>query len=397
MVTPVDVATVEVLPDSVRITEGDTVRLSAVPRDAAGNKLVGRTVTWSARDPAVVEVDQTGLVRGLRAGTSDVAADLDGLTASALVAVDARPVIALERASVAFSAVVGADPLQQSIAVTNAAGGSLHGLDISVDYGSGPDGWLEATLSGTTAPAALTLVAAPRGLRAGSYSAEVAVSAVVAANSPQTVAVTLEVREPAAEARIALDPDAVTFEAVSGEADPSPRTVSVTNGGGGTLSGLSVSVSYGSGASGWLEATLGSIAAPATLTLRARTGSLADGTYTATVSVTASAAANSPRTVAVTFEVAGIEAPTNLTVTNESAVAIDLAWNHAGTGVATFRLERRVGASYSGLAEIPGSAREYRDGNVAKATTYHYRLRACSAAGICSEYSNEATGRTKGN
>jgi hypothetical protein len=83
--------------------------------------------------------------------------------------------------------------------------------------------------------------------------------------------------------------------------------VTITNGGGGTLSGLGVgTITYGAGATGWLQApTLNTTSAnpSATLTLQPVTGALTAGTYTATVPVTSAVASNSPQNVTVTFVV----------------------------------------------------------------------------------------------
>lgn len=83
-------------------------------------------------------------------------------------------------------------------------------------------------------------------------------------------------------------------------------TVAVTNVGSGTLSGLTVgTVSYGaSQPTGWLSGSLDATTAPATLTLTATKGTLAAGTYTATVPVQSGVAGNSPQAVSVTFTVA---------------------------------------------------------------------------------------------
>lgn len=82
-------------------------------------------------------------------------------------------------------------------------------------------------------------------------------------------------------------------------------SVIVTNGGGGTLSGLSVTApSYSPGQpTGWLVATLSAPTAPSKLILQATPGSLPETTYTATVNVLSLVAANSPRTVAVAFTI----------------------------------------------------------------------------------------------
>ncbi len=88
------------------------------------------------------------------------------------------------------------------------------------------------------------------------------------------------------------------FSGISGGANPGAQTITVSNAGGGTLSGLTVTVSYGSG-SGWLTASLNTTTAPATLTVTPSTSALAAGNYTATISVASGAASNSPQTVNV--------------------------------------------------------------------------------------------------
>src|SRR5207247_1511454 len=47
-VTPVPVASVTVTPASASIQTGQTVQLTATPKDANGNPLTGRTVTWAS-------------------------------------------------------------------------------------------------------------------------------------------------------------------------------------------------------------------------------------------------------------------------------------------------------------------------------------------------------------
>jgi hypothetical protein len=101
---------------------------------------------------------------------------------------------------------------------------------------------------------------------------------------------------------IVLSPTSLSFSSTQG-GNPDPQKVNVTNGGLGKLSDLGVgTITYGSGQpTGWLTASLSATAAPTTLTVTATSGSLASGTYTATVPVTSSVAINSPQTVSVTF------------------------------------------------------------------------------------------------
>src|SRR5439155_10423024 len=103
---------------------------------------------------------------------------------------------------------------------------------------------------------------------------------------------------------IALAAQSVTLTATAQGANPAAQTVAVTNGGTGSLIGLSVTSSYQTGQpAGWLAATLDQTTAPAMLTLQATTGALSSGSYSATVSVASAAAGNSPRTLTVTFTV----------------------------------------------------------------------------------------------
>ncbi|MEQ1911351.1 MAG: CARDB domain-containing protein, partial [Vicinamibacterales bacterium] len=213
------------------------------------------------------------------------------------------PVIGLSASALTYGATEGgANPSSQVVNVTNSGGGTLSGLAVgTITYGSG-SGWLQGTLSGTTAPATLTVQPTTGSLAAGTYTATVPITSGVATNSPQTVTVTFTMASPSPT--IGLSASALTYGATQGGANPSSQVVNVTNGGGGTLSGLAVgTITYGSG-SGWLQATLSGTTAPATLTVQPTTGSLAAGTYTATVPITSGVATNSPQTVTVTFTVA---------------------------------------------------------------------------------------------
>jgi hypothetical protein len=71
---PVAVAEVEVTAPSSSLTVGDTLRLSANPKDASGKGLSGRAVTWSSSDSAVASVSPEGVVRGEGPGTATITA-----------------------------------------------------------------------------------------------------------------------------------------------------------------------------------------------------------------------------------------------------------------------------------------------------------------------------------
>ncbi|HKC46280.1 MAG TPA: Ig-like domain-containing protein, partial [Gemmatimonadales bacterium] len=83
------VASVEVTPATSNIASGGMVQLTATPKDATGNPLAGRVVTWSADASGVASVSSTGLVTGLAAGTATITATSEAVSGSATVTVTA--------------------------------------------------------------------------------------------------------------------------------------------------------------------------------------------------------------------------------------------------------------------------------------------------------------------
>lgn len=101
------------------------------------------------------------------------------------------PTIWLSPASLTFTAVAGGEsPPSQTITVSNAGGGTLSAPSTSITYGSGSR-WLTATLTGSTAPYAVTVKANTAGLAPGTYVATVSVYSQGATGSPQHDGVTL--------------------------------------------------------------------------------------------------------------------------------------------------------------------------------------------------------------
>lgn len=99
----VAVGSVAIAPATASLQVGATVTLAASTRDASGNVLTGRTITWTTSSPGVASVSTSGVVTGLSAGTATVTATSEGKTASAAITVTAPPPAPV--ASVALSAV----------------------------------------------------------------------------------------------------------------------------------------------------------------------------------------------------------------------------------------------------------------------------------------------------
>src|SRR6266516_3524018 len=72
------VVTVSVLPAASNIGVGQTLQLTATPRDATGNPMTGRVVTWATNNAAIASVDANGLVTGATPGSATLTATSDG-------------------------------------------------------------------------------------------------------------------------------------------------------------------------------------------------------------------------------------------------------------------------------------------------------------------------------
>lgn len=86
------VASVLLTPQTSTLSVGGTVQLTAVPRDAAGNPLTGRTVSFTTSDPSVATVDGNGLVKAVGPGTAQIRATSEGASATSTITVNPIPV-----------------------------------------------------------------------------------------------------------------------------------------------------------------------------------------------------------------------------------------------------------------------------------------------------------------
>jgi uncharacterized protein YjdB len=259
----------------------------------------------STTDPAPLTLRATtgSLAMGTYTASVPVTSSLAGVNAKTFPVtfnIGSALVLGAAPSSVSFTAPASTgNPAAQTVNVISVNGTPITGLGVSaVEYGAGqPTGWLTASLASTTTPATLTLTAATGTLATGTYTANVPITAASATNTPFRIPVTFVV--PAA--LISLSSPTAGFTATQSIGTAPSQSIVVSNGGRGTLSGLSVTVSYAGGPSGWLSASLNTTTAPATLTLAPIANSIARGTYSATVQVSATGVANSPQNVAIGY------------------------------------------------------------------------------------------------
>ncbi len=81
------VATVTVTPTPLSMSVGQTTQLTAALKDASGNVLNGRTVTWSSSNAGVATVSASGMVTGVAAGTTTITATSEGKSGTAAVTI----------------------------------------------------------------------------------------------------------------------------------------------------------------------------------------------------------------------------------------------------------------------------------------------------------------------
>src|SRR5207244_2076197 len=124
IVPTVPVAAVTVSPASVSVLQGQTVQLTATPRDANGNPLTGRVITWQSSNSAIASVNGSGLVSGVAAGGPvTMTATSEGQSGTATVTVTVAPVAAVTVSPA--SASVPAGQTQQLTATLRDANGNI--------------------------------------------------------------------------------------------------------------------------------------------------------------------------------------------------------------------------------------------------------------------------------
>jgi hypothetical protein len=261
--------------------------------------------------PATLQlsVDVTGIAPGLYFAIVPVVSSVTGVLQRDVVVsltVTPVPVINVSPDTVFLTGTAGgANPAPQPISVTNSGTGSLSGMSAgAIRYDSTASGWLSATLDQPIDPAILTLQASIGSLAAGTHTAFVPVISSVPGILEDSVAVMLTISSTSVLPAIGLSPTSISVTAEVLGPNPPGQLVSVSNTGGGTLSGLNVgTIVYSPIGVNWLTATLNQTTAPATLTLSASIASLQAGTYRAQVRIQAPGTSNSPRAVNVTLVV----------------------------------------------------------------------------------------------
>ncbi len=207
------------------------------------------------------------------------------------------PVLELGQYEFAFDANEGGPhPEPQILTIRNAGGGVLQ-WELMEDCA-----WLDAApTSGESSGEAneVVLDVNTTGLAAGMYQCQLVVADSEAMNSPAIVDVSVQVRAPL----ICASAETITFRATEGSAEPMEQSLSIWNGGVGSVEWqlnfecdwLEVAPSSGSSA-GEVD----------TVTVTADPCGLARGSHMCALEITSEHASNSPKTVQVTMYITGV-------------------------------------------------------------------------------------------
>ncbi|HYT71567.1 MAG TPA: Ig-like domain-containing protein, partial [Gemmatimonadales bacterium] len=133
------VASVSLSPATVSQNPGATQQLTATLKDASGNVLTGRSVTWTSSAPAVATVNTNGLETAVATGSATITATSEGRTGTAVVTV-AAPIIT-KPGSVADLAVAGVSDTSVTLSFTEVTGGTGQPAKYDVRYAVSPLLW----------------------------------------------------------------------------------------------------------------------------------------------------------------------------------------------------------------------------------------------------------------
>ncbi len=92
-----------------------------------------------------------------------------------------------------------------------------------------------------------------------------------------------------------------------------------------------------------------------------------------------------------------LAAPTALTTSSVSSSQLSLSWQHSGSGITGFKIQRKTGSSgtWSQVGQTVASVMTYADSGLSPSTAYYYRVAATNGSSD-SGFSNEANATTAG-
>ena len=169
----VPVASVIVVPSSATIQVAATVTLTDTTKDASGNVLANRPVTWSSSAPTIASVDANGTVTGRAAGSATITGTSEGKSGSATITVPPLPPSVGSVTIVPNGATIDSGKtVTLTATVRDSAGNALSGRAVSWSN----NGSSVATVSQSGVVTGVALGSAPITARSDTASASVIVT-----------------------------------------------------------------------------------------------------------------------------------------------------------------------------------------------------------------------------
>ncbi|OLE19290.1 MAG: hypothetical protein AUG88_01275 [Actinobacteria bacterium 13_1_20CM_4_68_12] len=166
--SPLPVASVSVVPSSVTVTVGGTVALLTTLKDANGNTLAGRAITWASGSTGVATVNAAGVVTAASVGSATITATSEGQSGTAAVSVTTVPV-ATVTVSPTTASVLAGQTVQLTATPKDAGGTALSGRPVT--WASSNVGFATVSASGLVsgvAAGSATITATSQGQSATS-------------------------------------------------------------------------------------------------------------------------------------------------------------------------------------------------------------------------------------
>ncbi|HJS42319.1 MAG TPA: Ig-like domain-containing protein, partial [Gemmatimonadales bacterium] len=168
----IPVASVTVAPATGSVNVGETLALTATPRDANGDPLTGRAVTWASSDDAVATVTEAGLVTGVGEGAVTITATSEGQSGTAALNVTPPPVATVTVSPATGTVLVGAT-LPLTATPQDANGNTLTGRVVTWATSNGAIATVTETGVVTGVAAGTVTIAATSEGRVGTASVTV--------------------------------------------------------------------------------------------------------------------------------------------------------------------------------------------------------------------------------
>ena len=310
-----------------------------------------------------VSIDMTGLSEGDYTGNvriDSAYADNSPQFVSVALKVGKPGRIDLSTTSMDFVAAPGKNPPPRELIVKNGGTGILAPDAGAMTVSGGAWLFVLAPEEALDDPAVFRVTVVSANMAMGTYRGQITVVSTNAFNSPQTVNVTLTIKNPTPT--IAFSPRSLTFQSDQGTS-PAAQTLSITNSDTGDLAWQAEATTASGG--NWLSVSPASGNAPSTLNVRVSSAGVQPGTYTGTITITSFSAdvTNSPQIASVTLTVSAVTPAIGVSASSLSFAA-DVGSNpapqsftvsNAGSGGLSWTASVSTGSGGNWLSMAPAS------------------------------------------